>query len=239
MKSNPHIHLFCLFVTLTILTACGSDESSSNDPPDPPEAATYRITLANLTHSQPLAPMAVILHNEGYLAWEAGIAASTALEVLAEGGSPADLIQTADNDADVFATAAGGDVILPGSSESVEVTMEDKDSFRLTVASMLVNTNDAFGGISAVTIDQFDVGQSATFTAPAYDAGTESNSESAAAIPGPAAGGEGFNPARDDVDFVRIHPGAITAQDGLENSALSGAHRWDNPVFKLIVTRVN
>jgi hypothetical protein len=51
-----------------------------------------------------------------------------------------------------------------------------------------------------------------------------------------AAGGEGFNALRDDMDFVRIHPGVISAQDGLAGSDLSGDHRWDNPVVKLVVT---
>ena len=81
------------------------------------------------------------------------------------------------------------------------------------------------------------MGESLRITAPAYDAGTEANSERAAGIPGPAAGGEGFNAVRDDEDFVRGHSGVVSSQDGLDDSVLTGAHRWDNPVFSLVVTR--
>ena len=117
--------------------------------------------------------------------------------------------------------------------------MSTANRVNLTVVTMLVNTNDAFGGLNGQSLDQLAVGQSAIFMAPAYDAGTEANSESAATVPGPAAGGEGFNAVRDDMDFVRIHPGVISDQDGLAGSALSGDHRWDNPVFKLVVTRTS
>lgn len=158
---------------------------------------------------------------------------------MAESGSPADLIQAADTDPDVLATATGTGVVLPGATDSVNLTVSRDNRISLTLATMLVNTNDAFGGINGQSLDQLAVGQSAIFMAPAYDAGTEANSESAATVPGPAAGGEGFNAVRDDMDFVRIHQGIISGQDGLAGSALSGVHRWDNPVFKLVVTRTS
>jgi hypothetical protein len=72
---------------------------------------------------------------------------------------------------------------------------------------------------------------------PVYDAGTEANDEEAANVPDPAAGGEGFNASRNDVDWVRIHPGVISSEDGLTGSALIGSHRFDNPVIKLTLTR--
>ena len=139
----------------------------------------------------------------------------------------------------VLATATGAGVLLPGTTESADLTVTTAGSIRLTLATMLVNTNDAFGGLNARSLDHLAVGQSATFLAPAYDAGTEANSESAASVPGPAAGGEGFNIVRDDMDFVHLHPGVLSSQDGLAGSALSNAHRWDNPVFKLVVTRIS
>ena len=69
-----------------------------------------------------------------------------------------------------------------------------------------------------------------------YDAGTEANTEEAATLV-TAPGGEGFNAERDDVDFVAMHPGVVGNQDGLTNSALTGAHRFDNPAVKITVTR--
>ena len=48
-----------------------------------------------------------------------------------------------------------------------------------------------------------------------WDSGTEANSETAATIPGPAGGGEGFNATRDDSDTVSFHSGVISQDDGL------------------------
>lgn len=233
MKGNRLILLTTIQMlsALLLLTACGSDSN--------PTSASFRMTLTNITHSQPLSPMAVVLHGDAYSAWEVGASASPALEVLAEDGSPTDLIQAADANPDVLATATGAGVVLPGATDSVELTLSTVSPINFTLATMLVNTNDAFGGLEGQSLEQLAVGQSAIFMAPAYDAGTEANSEIAATIPGPAAGGQGFNALRNDMDFVRIHPGVISSQDGLAGSALSGDHRWDNPVFMLVVTRTS
>ncbi|HFQ61119.1 MAG TPA: hypothetical protein ENK39_02315, partial [Epsilonproteobacteria bacterium] len=71
-----------------------------------------------------------------------------------------------------------------------------------------------------------------------YDAGTEANSELASTIPGPAGGGEGFNAARDDKDFVSVHEGVVTKDDGLSTSALTQMHKWDNPAASVSIERV-
>lgn len=238
MKSNrPNliITLSTLWAML-LLTACGGGSGNSTGGTNP-TTASFRLTLTNITHNQPLSPMAVVLHGDTYTAWELGVPASQPLEMMAESGSPTALVQAADSDPNVLATTVGAGVLPPGSTDSVNLSVTTSGNIRLTLATMLVNTNDAFGGLNAKPLGQLAVGQSATFMVPAYDAGTEANSESAATVPGPAAGGEGFNALRDDKDFVTIHPGVISGQDGLSGSALSNAHRWDNPVFKLVVTR--
>lgn len=102
---------------------------------------------------------------------------------------------------------------------------------------MILPTNDGFVGLDSLAIPQTP--GTYVYYLNAYDAGTEANSESTATVPGPASGGEGFNALRDDMNFVRIHPGVISAQDGLAGSDLSGDHRWDNPVVKLVVTRTS
>ena len=72
----------------------------------------------------------------------------------------------------------------------------------LSAVTMLENTNDAFSGINAMNIMNLSVGESISMHLGSYDAGTEKNSEQKSTIPGPAAGGEGYNSNRDDVDFV-------------------------------------
>ena len=103
---------------------------------------------------------------------------------------------------------------------------------------MLVNTNDAITGVNDVLVGDMAVGDSVTLRAIAYDAGTEANTETAATIPGPAGGGEGFNAARDDIaDRVAMHPGIVGAEDGFATSNLTGQHKFDNPVALITIGR--
>jgi hypothetical protein len=230
---RPFFPILTVLVLALRLVGCGSDDD------DPPQPASYRVRLINLSANQPLSPMAVVLHGSGYSAWAVGDAASNSLELLAEGGDPAGWIAAADADPDVLATAQGAGVVTPGSTDAVEFSVSGGTPVHLTLAAMLVNTNDAFGGINGRILEDLAIGQSVTVMAPAYDAGSEANSESMATVPGPAAGGEGFNAARDDTDAVHVHPGVISSQDGLTGSALVGSHRWDNPVIKVAVTRTS
>lgn len=130
-------------------------------------------------------------------------------------------------------------MILPGASESIEIAIDDNDSALISVATMLVNTNDAFTGLNAVSLAGLEVGESMSFRAGTYDSGTEANSEAAGTMPGPAdLGGEGFNALRDDVDFVSMHPGIVSQQDGLSTSVLTKQHGFDNPTAKISISRV-
>lgn len=211
------------------LSACSDSDSSKK--------VSYRMTVTNLTNDQPLSPPAVVLHTAGYRAWELGTGASEGLEMLAEGGEVATFLDAADSDMAVVATAAGMAAIAPGGSMSVEMEISAQTDLRVSFAAMLVNTNDAFTGIVDTAIgDLARDGSLSVFTA-AYDAGTEVNSETADSIPGPAAGGEGFNPALGDHGFITIHPGVVSGDDGLTASVLGESHRWQNPVARLTITR--
>ena len=89
-------------------------------------------------------------------------------------------------------------------------------------------------------ISNLMAGESISFTARSYDAGTEFNTETAASIPGPASGGagEGYNEARDDIaDHVTMHPGVVSSDDGLSTSALSAGHKFDNPTLRITIAR--
>ncbi|MCV6038334.1 spondin domain-containing protein, partial [Escherichia coli] len=78
----------------------------------------------------------------------------------------------------------------------------------LSLASMLVNTNDAFVGETGLSLKALAVGESYEMNMNVWDSGTELNDELAATIPGPAGGGEGFNSTRNDMnDAVAFHAG--------------------------------
>ncbi len=223
-----------------MLAACGSDSDDLPAPPPPPAPApeptpvtvSYEIRVTNLTNAQPLSPVAAVLHTEGRL-WSIGEAASEALEQMAEGGDTSAIRALSV----VMSEAAGEAPIGPGQSDTLTISIDDVTDANLSIVTMLVNTNDAFTGLNAYNLADLDVGEQWTSVARAYDAGTEANSEAAGTMPGPADGGEGFNTERDDADFVALHPGVVSADDGLSSSVLSVQHKFDNPVMRITVTR--
>jgi hypothetical protein len=125
--------------------------------------------------------------------------------------------------------------------------MLDADNLRLSVLTMLVDTNDAFTGLNATDISNMAVGETKSFTTISWDSGTEANTETAATMPGPAAqaaggGGApaGFSDVRDDRnDIVHAHRGVVTnaTMEGLSTSILDESDRWDNPTAKITVVR--
>jgi hypothetical protein len=212
-----------------VLTAC-TDSSSSK--------SSYEVTITNLTNNQPLSPQGYVLHTADYSAWQTGDQASAGIERLAEAGDPSRFLDEALDNPGVLASAEDGSLIIPGNSNSVEIRSRRHSDLRLSVATMLVNTNDAYTGMTDTLIGNLAVNESKIFYVPAYDAGTEANTETVATIPGPAGGGEGYNPIQDDINFVAVHQGVVTADDGLAGSALDESHRWDHPVAKITVTRI-
>ncbi|MBT5218145.1 MAG: hypothetical protein HOI35_08455 [Woeseia sp.] len=238
------LRLVLLLAVATIVSACDSDSSApvANPPapPPPPPAASYTVTFTNLTNAQPLSPVGVIAHQDGYAVFAVGSPASQGLEGLAEGGDNSALLAEANADATVVVTNSGAAPIGPGGSESITLDVLDSDrpGLRISATTMLVNTNDAFTGINGVAVDTLAVGDTMRFDSIAYDAGTEADTELAAEIPGPVGGGEGFNAARDDQgDRVSMHSGVISQDDGLVTSDLTGQHRFDNPVVRVLIER--
>lgn len=204
---------------------------------DNPSMASYEVTVTNLTEAQPLSPVAVILHREGYLPWKIGDSAGSGLEQLAEGGDNSTLLEEAKHHSKVKQALSDSGVIAPGAHSSIIVEARHYRDLRLSLATMLVNTNDAFSGLSAKPISALGLHETLSVDVAAFDAGTESNSETAA-VPGPAAGGEGYNSIRDDRNSVGGHPGVLGAEDGVAGSVLHAEHRFDNPVARIRITRL-
>ena len=176
------------------------------------------------------------MHSEQLQVWEIGMSASVGLETLAESGDPSSLLAELP-EASVYSSMPGSGIIAPGMSEVFSLTFEEQATVQVTALTMMVNTNDAFAGVQQMDVSNLAVGESLTVNAPTYDAGTESNSETIDSIPGPAAGGEGFNATRDDVDYISRHPGVVTQADGYGASALGESHRFNGPGMRVTVTR--
>lgn len=223
-----------LVATLALfLSACNDSDNDSTavETPEPVEYS-YTVSVTNLTYAQPLSPLAVVLHADSKM-WLVGESASITLENLAESGDNSDFIA----DSNALAAVSGEGVVLPGAASTVEISTTDRTATYFTAATMLVNTNDAFSGLTGIDISTFAVNDEKSWNLSVYDAGTEANSEAAGTIPGPADGGTGFDTTRDDVDFVGYHSGVVSQDDGLSSSVLTQAHRFDNPAVKLTITR--
>ena len=222
-----------------VLVACGDDDDDNMAvvPPviTPPPVVEYEfmVTTVNLTHAQPMSPIGSALHTSGNF-WQIGEAASDALENLAESGDNSGLLGL---DLVNISSSSEG-VLKPGQSVDLALTTESLDEQKLSIISMMVNTNDGFTGLNALDVSSMAVGDSQHYTTYAYDAGTEANTEAAGTIPGPADGGEGFNSEREEMNKVAMHPGVVGQDDGLMMSVLTSQHKFDNPLLAVTVTRV-
>jgi len=195
-------------------------------------AAEYEVTVTNLTRGQVFTPILVASHQEGVRLFELGQPASVELEILAEGGDTGPLVASLRTKAQVLQVTDSGGPLPPGHSVTLAVRTTAKFD-HVSVAAMLVPTNDGFFAINGVEGPRGD--QTLTLFSPAYDAGTEENDERCVHIPGPPpiCAGEGFNASRQGAEgFVHIHAGIHGIGD------LVAADRdWRNPVANVTIRR--
>ncbi|MGH3006138.1 MAG: spondin domain-containing protein [Gaiellaceae bacterium] len=196
---------------------------------------TWRVTIENLTPagpgapgSQPLSPPLFVVHSGKADVWSVGEIASHPVAAIAEdaNNAPAEsALGQLRGVHDVF-TGAGGP-IPSGASRSY--TVETRGTFnRLSIVTMLVNTNDAFTGLDSYHVR----GQGAALRRMAYDAGSERNNELAAFIPGPCCG-NAF--VRDpEGELIRMHPGIEGVGD--LDPAVWG---WEGPAARITIERVS
>ena len=188
-------HLIMIALAGTLAACSDSNDNDESTPLPEPISYTFTVEVSNLTAGQPFSPIAVIAHTEGSL-WKVGEPATTALERMAEGGDNSVLLQFGSAIANISSEAP----VAPGAQTTLTLTTDSLEALKLSLSTMMVNTNDGFTGLNAMDVSSLAVNETLTHFTLAYDAGTESNSESSGTIPGPADGGEGFNEARDDVN---------------------------------------
>lgn len=196
---------------------------------------TYEVTITNTTYNQRFTPLLLATHKPTVAMFKLGDPASPQLRTLAEDGNVAPLKALLDGLPEVNATAAGNSLLEPGKSITFRIQANPWRD-RLSVAAMLIPTNDAFMAINAVSLP-FPGGSQARFTALAMDAGTEVNDELCASIPGPAfaeCGGDGGGAQVGGGEgFVHVHRG----MHGV-GSFTAAARDWRNPVAQVSVRHV-
>jgi hypothetical protein len=189
---------------------------------------TWDVTITNLTPpgSQPLSPPLFVVHSKRADIWSLGDIATHPVAAIAEdaNNAPAEsALADLPGVRDVF-TGAGGP-IPPGGTRTY--TVETRGHFnRLSVVTMLVNTNDAFTGLDSLRLS----GHGDTLRTRAYDAGSEVNDEDADFIPGPCC----------NHPFVRAPEGAlIRMHDGITGvgDLNPAVYSWTGPAARIAIER--
>ncbi len=190
----------------------------------------YDVTITNITRGQTFTPIMVATHKRGQYLFKLGDAASNELAIVAESGNNQPLQDALLNSGVAYDTVSSAGLLAPG--ESVTVRVKAKGAFKyISVASMLIPTNDAFIAINGVRAPK---GHHASMhVSPTYDAGSEMNDELCANIPGPHCGGEGISAGDGGEGFVHVHAGI----HGIGDLA-PATFDWRNPTAKVVITWV-
>jgi len=212
------------------------------------QAQTLDIEISNLTHGMFFTPLLVSSHGESLHLFESGELASDELKILAEGGDTGSLSMatTALGAINLENPAAG----LLAPSATVEITDFDTlTNDRLSIAAMLLPTNDGFVGLDSWAIP--DTAGTYTIYLNAYDAGSEVNNELVVdgsgavgtlgipANPGANGGSAGTGvTSTESNEMIHIHRGNVgdTNDASGVSDVDSRIHRWLNPVAKVVVT---
>lgn len=196
---------------------------------------TYEVTVTNITYNQRFTPLLLATHKPDIRFFTLGQPAIPELVTLAEEGNVAPLRALLQASPLVNATAAGNGLLDPGKSISFQIQGNPWRD-RLSLAAMLIPTNDAFVSLDAVQLP-YPGWPAQTYTARAYDAGSEVNDELCTSIPGPffaeCGGSGGGAKVNGGEGFVHVHRGI----HGVGN--LKASERdWRNPVAEVRVRLV-
>lgn len=190
-------------------------------------SGSWKITIENLTNpeAQPFSPPLFVVHDRRVYVWRTGQIASHAIAAVMEDANNA-VAESAYNSLSGVSHAftGPGGPLAPGTSRSYTVTTNGPFR-RLSIVTMLVNTNDGFTGLDSLRLTR----QRRTIPTIAYDAGSEKNNQLKAFIPGPCCGN--FFVRDPEGAVIRPHPG-IQAGVGDLDPAIFG---WQNPVAQITV----
>jgi len=184
----------------------------------------FRVTVTNLTKDITFTPAVVATTRKGDRFYMGGYAASSELETIAESGNGGPLAASLD-----AYDVAGLGFIGPGGSDYVEVATSGAYK-SVTVASMLIPTNDTFFGLNGVAGPTGN--KTISFTVPALDAGTELNDELCVSLPGPGCGEDPGPVSNNGEGYVYVSNG-IRGVGDLDADMLD----WNNPVARITITR--
>lgn len=209
-----------------------------------PPQRTYEVTVSAVSVGQPLSPPVIVTHRPGIALFDVGSDASDAIIAIAEDGNAAPAQNALDGSPLVTEAAVLEPIAPTGTrttvpmSRTVEITARPGD--RLSVAGMLICTNDGFAGVDRLRLPRTGERSVSLGT---YDAGSELNTEASVDIVDPCTllgpvdlAGDlngNINDGIDTFEPIAPHPGV----DGTIGDLLP-AHDWDEAAV-LTVRRVD
>lgn len=198
-------------------------------------AVEYEVEITNITPGQTFTPQLVVTHPRSVSLFSLGDEASEELEILAEDGATGPAAAALEGVAMDIQTI--GALLPPGESAYVTVVAHPAQS-RLTVAAMMIPTNDSFMALNSVPLPRRGA---SVHMVPGYDAGTEYNDQSCQHIPGPQCNfvGEGFSEEEGE-GYVHIGNGFhdLGEVDNEGFDILSPqVYDWRNSVARITVRR--
>ena len=208
------------------------------------QARRYEITIENLSDGQPLSPPIAITHRKQLSLFAKGELASPEIEAIAEDGNngfAAELWPTFRKTTQVvplsqpltrYGTTVGD------FSDTITFEIWARPGDRLTIASMLICSNDGITGLSGVRLPKWG---ERTYYSHAYDAGTEANSELSSDLVDPcsALGPHPLNGDPNGNENTAVAPTPIYLHDGIQgNGDLTDAHDWNNKISRITIERI-
>ncbi len=229
-----------LAVAMLVTTASANTDSYN--------VSTYEVTITNLATTQPVSPPIAVTHRKAVRLFKQGKAASEAIEAIAENGDQSIAVGALTGAAKVTDVVDLGAPLTPAGVEigdftdSITFEIDARRGDRLSLAGMLICTNDGFIGVDSVKLPKAGNG-TVTHYLGAYDAGTESNTELSSDIVDPCSGlgpvelnGDPNGNNNDSVDtdgYIEMHAG-VSGSVG----DLLPAHNWTAPVAMIEITKV-
>ena len=204
------------------------------DPLFAAEEGMYMVRVTNMTNAQRFTPVLAATHTPRAHLFRPGTAATPELRALAENGDTGPLTSLLTGlPAAVREVGSTAGLLTRGASVTFKISGGGGFDL-LSIASMLIPTNDAFVGLETTLPD---AGETKVVYAYAYDAGTEQNDELCSSIPGPSfseCGGPGGGAhVGNGEGVVVVHSGIHGVGDFLPH-----LRDWRNPVARITIWKV-
>ena len=212
----------------------------------------YRVTLTNLTGGQPFSPPVAATHRPGLHMFQVGHLATDQLAAIAQDGNESPMFSLFNGADGVTQAVDVGRPLTPrgrvvGSfTDTVAFDIAGRPGDRLSLATMLICTNDGFLGLDGVRLPHDDA---RTFFLVGWDAGRENNTERQQDIVEPCSvlgpvvlPGVHPSPNHDTgpgvatipPEPIHLHPGITGIGD-----LTPALHGWKDPVAKVTVERID